>query len=85
MAAGYILLLARGGFNAGGPAWQRLVRFLIGLVGVFLLWFGLGLIFPDGETLLPFLLRYIRYTLVGCWISGLAPLLFIRLRLAKAR
>lgn len=81
---GAILLKQNGGFDAGGPVWQRLVRFMIGLAGVFLLWFGLGEIFPRGEYLLPYLLRYLRYGLVGLWISGIAPLLFVRFKLAKA-
>ena len=46
---------------------------------------GLGLIFPDGETAIPIILRYIRYALVGVWVSGLAPLLFIKLRLSAPK
>jgi len=41
-----------------------------------------GLITPDAEALLPYILRYIRYTLVGAWVSAGAPWLFVRLRLA---
>lgn len=85
LALGAILLRQNGGFQAGGPAWQRLVRFIIGLVGVFLLWYGLGEIFPRGEYFASYLLRYLRYSLVGLWIAGVAPLLFIRFRLAKAQ
>ncbi|MBN1146744.1 MAG: phosphatase PAP2 family protein [Anaerolineales bacterium] len=82
LAWGGILLKARGGFDARGPARQRLARFLIGLAGVLILWYGLGEIFPRGEALLPFALRYLRYTLIGLWIAALAPYLFIRLGLA---
>jgi membrane-associated phospholipid phosphatase len=83
LALGGILLKARGWLDAGGPAWQRLARFLVGILGVYLLWYGLGLVLPRGESLLPYLLRYLRYTLVGFWITGAAPLVFIRLRLAE--
>jgi hypothetical protein len=80
---GAIWLKKGGWFNARGPAWQLIVRFLIGIAGVFVLWMGLGAVFPRGETLLPLLLRYARYTLVGLWVAGIAPLLFIRLGVAK--
>jgi hypothetical protein len=85
LAAGAILL----GYDLdmAGPWRKRLSRYLIGVVGVLILWRGLGLVFdllaPD-ETLLAHLLRYIRYSLVGLWISALAPLLFIRLGLLPA-
>jgi hypothetical protein len=82
LAAGGIWLFSNGGFNAGGPSLQRLLRFVIGLLGVMLIWGGLGQIFPDGETFIPLMLRYLRYGLVGLWITALAPWLFMRLRLA---
>jgi len=83
LAWGAIWLKKGGWLDARGPAWQLIARFLIGIAGVFVLWMGLGAIFPRGETLLPLLLRYARYTLVGLWVAGIAPLLFIRLGLAK--
>jgi len=83
LALGGIILWDRGWFDAGGPAWQRIVRYLIGFVGVVIIWYGLGEVFPRGESILPFILRYIRYGLVGVWVTGLAPLLFLRLKLAK--
>lgn len=83
LACGAIFLRQRGSFDAGGALWQRGLRFLVGLVGVYLIWAGLGAVFPRGETLVPFLLRYLRYALIGAWISALAPLLFVQLKLAR--
>ncbi len=83
LAVGVILLRRQGGLDPGGPAWQRLVRFVIGLIGVVGLYFGLSLIFPHGEDLLANLLRYVRYGLVGLWVSWLAPLVFRSLKLAR--
>ncbi|MEW5868764.1 MAG: phosphatase PAP2 family protein [Chloroflexota bacterium] len=83
LALGGLWIKSRNGFDVSGPAWQRLARFLIGVAGVALLWYGLGAVFPRGETWLPFLLRYLRYALVGLWITGLSPILFIRFGLAK--
>ncbi|MFC2053678.1 phosphatase PAP2 family protein [Chloroflexota bacterium] len=83
MAAGWIFIKHNGGFDAGGKWWQRLVRFGIGLLIVGLIWTGLGAFFPRGEDVASLSLRYIRYTLVGFWIIGLAPFIFIRLKLAN--
>jgi membrane-associated phospholipid phosphatase len=70
-----------GGFQVDGTALQRLQRYLIGLTGVMLLWFGLGQLFPRSPDWIGFSLRFIRYALLGLWISCLAPLFFRRLRL----
>jgi membrane-associated phospholipid phosphatase len=82
LALGGILLQLKGGFDVSGPWKQRLLRYLVGVVGVFALWYGLGLIFPRTETMLSYILRYLRYTLVGLWIIYLAPLVFYQLKLA---
>jgi hypothetical protein len=74
-----------GGFDAGGSWGLRSARFLAGLLGVLILYVGLGAIFPRGEALLPYILRYLRYTLIGWWIAGGAPWLFVRFGLAKKK
>ena len=83
LAAGAAWIMARGGFQASGTLDKRALRSAIGLVGILLLWFGLGQLFPDGETLLPLLLRYLRYFLVGFWITGGAPWLFFHFNLVR--
>ena len=80
-AAGAILLFHRGNFDARAKWWKRIVRFVIGLVGVLILWRGLQMIFPRDATLIPQILRYLRYTLIGFWIAYGAPWVFIRLKL----
>ncbi|MEJ2411829.1 MAG: hypothetical protein P8Y34_02380 [Anaerolineales bacterium] len=59
------------------------MRYLLGLVGVAALYLGLGSIFPDTVDLTSYILRFLRYTLIGLWISWGAPVLFISLKLAK--
>jgi membrane-associated phospholipid phosphatase len=83
LAAGGTWLNARGGFRADGPGRHLVLRYLLGLIGVVLFWYGLGAVFPDGEELLLLSLRYFRYALVGFWVSALAPLLFIKLRISE--
>jgi membrane-associated phospholipid phosphatase len=69
-------------FNTSGHLGMRVLRYLIGLVGVVVLWYGLGSVLPDTIDLAGLGLRYLRYTLVGLWVSALAPLVFLRLRVA---
>jgi hypothetical protein len=84
LAAGLAWIMSKGGYQADGTGMKRMLRFFVGLVGVLLLWRGLGAVLPDGESLTPLLLRFLRYTLVGFWISAGAPWLFFRFKLADA-
>jgi membrane-associated phospholipid phosphatase len=84
LGAGTIWIAERGGFDTNGVWWRRALRYPLGLVGVIILWAGLGAVFPDGANLLAYSLRYLRYALIGFWIAGLAPLVFIKLKLADA-
>jgi membrane-associated phospholipid phosphatase len=87
LLAGLAWFNSQGGFSADGPAWKRIVRFLLGLVGVIVFYLGLdilfGLIAPDAEALLPYILRFVRYAIIGFWVSAGAPWLFVRLKLAE--
>jgi membrane-associated phospholipid phosphatase len=83
MAAGLIFIYGRGGFQAGGPIWKRVLRFPIGVVGVLLIWQGLGSFLPGGENVVGYSFRYFRYALIGFWVIGAAPMLFVKMRLAE--
>ncbi len=82
--AGRVWLDRRGGFAIDGPPGRRLLRFILGLVGLLVLYLGLkglfALIVPDADAALPYVLRYVRYVLVGGWISAGAPWMFLRLK-----
>jgi hypothetical protein len=82
LAAGWIWLSLQGGFSAQGDGWKLVLRYCLGLIGVLVLYMGLGVIFPETETIISYALRYIRYALVGFWISGLAPWIFVKLKIA---
>ncbi len=81
LATGLALLWRKGGYSARGKLWQRVLRFIVGVIGVMILYFGLKAIFPDGDTWLPYTLRYVRYALVGLWVSAGAPFVFQKLKL----
>lgn len=75
---GAVLLDSWRRFDAGrGDGWRRLGRFLVGVVGTLALFMGLSLVLPEGEGF-----RYLRYALVGFWISYGAPRLFVAVGLA---
>jgi len=86
LLAGVAWFNRQGGFDSGGLLWKRIVRFLLGAIGVAIFYLGIktlfGLIVPDSEALFPYILNYIRYFLLGAWISAGAPWVFVRLKLA---
>ena len=70
-----------GGLGKAGNARNQLLRYVIGVVGIAIFWYGLGAIFPRGEEVFPLMLRLLRYSLVGLWISAGAPVIFKILKL----
>jgi membrane-associated phospholipid phosphatase len=85
LGAGALWLYSRYDYSIQGTWNQRLLRYPLGVIGVLILYFGLGLVFPSGEHLTSYLLRYLRYALVGVWITGMAPWLFLRFNLVGSR
>jgi membrane-associated phospholipid phosphatase len=83
LAAGAAWIASQGGYEVSGPLEKRALRYVIGLIGIMILWYGLGEVFPRGETLISLVLRYIRYSLVGFWITAGAPWLFFHFKLAR--
>jgi membrane-associated phospholipid phosphatase len=87
LGVGLAWLNRQGGFKTSAAWWKLVLRILVGMVGVIIFYAGLdalfGMIAPDAEALLPYLLRFLRYTMVGAWVSGGAPWLFLRLKLAE--
>jgi hypothetical protein len=62
---------------------QRVGRFVVGAIGLVVLYAGLKVVLPGEGEPFYFLLRVVRYTLVGLWAGFGAPWLFLRLRLAS--
>ena len=78
LGAGGALLFAWDGFSASGDWWRRILRYLVGVVGVAVIYFGLKAVFPDDVQVL----RYLRYALATFWVAYLAPRTFVWMRLA---
>jgi len=71
-----------GGIRLGN--WlQRFFSFLVGVIGIGILYFGLKLILPLEDQPFYQLSRFFRYLLLGIWIGFGAPWLFIRMGLAR--
>ncbi len=83
------------GFTAGYAGWlhkygkmvvtgkpiKRILRFFLGMVGLVVLYLGLKLILPESPAWLGFTFRFIRYALIGLWVSALAPWIFKKIHL----
>lgn len=83
-SAGIILESARIRFRSDGSINKRVARYLLGIFITIMIWQGLGRIFPENPLWLGIPLRFLRYTVVGIWVSYYAPAVFVRLRLADA-
>ncbi|MDX9864080.1 MAG: phosphatase PAP2 family protein [Anaerolineaceae bacterium] len=71
------------GYNPAGTPGQIMLRLVVGFAGIGIFWYGLGEIFPREPGMLAYLLRYLRYALIGIWVTAAAPILFIKMRLAQ--
>ncbi|MDD1748352.1 MAG: phosphatase PAP2 family protein [Methanothrix sp.] len=78
MASGYALLQQQGGFSVRGAARQRLARYLLGMAGLLVIWYGLGAI-----SSFAYVLSYLRAMLAGLWVTFIAPLCFLKVGLAE--
>ena len=80
--AGYALWINRyKQYQIKCNALKRVLRYIVGLIGIVILYFGLKLVLPEEPALVGALLRYLRYTLIGFWVTYFAPWIFRRLHL----
>jgi membrane-associated phospholipid phosphatase len=84
---GVALLRTNVDYNAGGPLWQRGVRFVLGfavvlgIAAVLGLRFGLNATSPQRPGLIYLVADFLRYAILGLWMGLGAPRLFRILRL----
>ncbi len=83
LAAGAILARKRMPFSVSGAPVKRALRFLFGLATVAIVYALPKLLLAGLEAGGPPLVRFLRYALLGAWVSAGAPWLFIKLRLAE--
>jgi membrane-associated phospholipid phosphatase len=83
LAAGWIWISHRGRFSTKDEPWKLILRYLVGLVGILIFYVGLGSLLTHSESFTSYTLKYFQYALIGFWMSGLAPWVFIKLKLAS--
>lgn len=81
---GMLMESSRIRFRVDGSVWQRVARYLLGIVVAVGIWAGLRAVFPAEPLVVALPLRFVRYVLLLFWVSYLAPWVFVRLRLASA-
>jgi membrane-associated phospholipid phosphatase len=84
LGAGLVLQHRYVPFDAGGPAWQRVARFLVGAIGLIVFYVGLSIVFPREGAPAYDAFRFLRYGLLGMWAGLGAPWVFRVLRLTPA-
>jgi undecaprenyl-diphosphatase len=80
---GVLILRRVTAFQTAGSVAQRAGRFLVGGLGLALLYVGLAQIFPQEGEDLYVAARFLRYTVLGLWGGLGAPWLFTRLGLVE--
>ena len=83
LGLGIILFTKDGPYTSSRSIWKKAIRYITGLIGVILLYAGLGAIFPDEISLQSYSLRFLRYSLIGFWIAYGAPKLFSLVKLTE--
>jgi len=84
--AGYAMMRQYAQFQTSGTFGIRVLRYVVGIIGVFLIYFGLDVVFgllAADETTLGYILRYIRYGATTFWMTVGAPFVFLKVRLAE--
>jgi hypothetical protein len=84
--AGYVMMKSAACFRMDGTWLQKLGRYLIGIVGVLIAMYGLDALFSLvalDESVMGYMLRYIRYAATTFWVMFGAPWVFLKLKLAS--
>ena len=85
LSVGYTLQRRWINFAVSGSSRQRALRFVFGAIGLIAIYLGLRVAFgalAEEETALWYVLRFVRYGLVGLWAGGLWPMIAVRVGLA---
>lgn len=83
VSIGLVLERSRVRFMVKGSVGTRILRYLVGLLGLLLIWQGLDILFPDEPLAVALPFRFLRYFLLSLWGVYYAPMLFTRIRLAE--
>jgi len=79
LVAGATLIFHQGGFDVTGIWSKRALRFVLGMIGLVILWLGLRMVLPRDASVVSQVLRYLSYAVTGFWVTYAAPWAFIKL------
>jgi hypothetical protein len=87
LGAGVGLILERRyvHFSSEGLLWQRLARGVIGMAGVWVLWFQSELFLPAEPLAVGLAMGFARYAVTTFWVTFVWPWLFVRLNWATKK
>ncbi len=71
-------------FETVGTLPQKVLRFIVALIGVIVCYEGLALVSPHQPEIAAQIFRFIRYTLLTIWITFGAPFLLLKLNLLRS-
>jgi hypothetical protein len=77
--SGYVLMKAKVNFFVDGTWTQKIIRYMIGIVGVLITMYGLDILFgliAVDDSVIGYVLRYIRYGSTTFWVMVGAPWVF---------
>lgn len=83
---GYVLMRQHAAFQTVGDWWKKLLRYILGIIGVLAIYLGFDMLFgivAADETTVGLVLRYIRYGSVTFWTIFGAPWVFLKIKLAE--
>lgn len=83
--SGHVLMKQFAPFDSEGTWTRRVGRYALGIAGLLLIYLSLNALISsiaDNASTLGFILRYIEYAAVTFWLFFVAPLVFLRLKLA---
>jgi membrane-associated phospholipid phosphatase len=72
-------------FSASGSLWQRLARAVIGMAGVWMLFFQSEFFIPSEPLALFLIMDFVRYAVTTFWVTFVWPWIFVRLKWATTR
>jgi membrane-associated phospholipid phosphatase len=78
ISSGYAIMKKQGCISIRGPARKKALRYLLGMAGLFLIWYGL-----ESFAAVSDIMRYFQSALACFWVSCLAPLCFLKAHLAE--
>jgi membrane-associated phospholipid phosphatase len=84
LLSGLAWIAPKGGYQVDLKVRNRVLQYLVGIIGLVFFYLGLKVLFPSGENLTAYSFRFIRYMLVGFWVTGLAPFVFLKLKLTSS-